>query len=402
MSTTEFTDGENLFASELDNFVENAARNGVLSGWIVTENSTPDMSVLVAAGAGFAGETYASTGTSTNVPITTADPTNPRKDLIVINSVGTLSAVAGTPAAAPNPPDLPDDSTLLAIVDVANGVTAIYNADITGRRLLLGLLQEEMFGAGEIKSAAIGSAQIKDSHIDTGNWTYAKKNAAETITGPWTFNTGLTTFGSNANIKMNQTNIEFFSSTGLRGRLIAYDGEMRFWTNACVLYIKDIVNSSASINIETTGVSGGFFSDGNEEGSVGIYNSAWAQMYSKTFKVGSGDYGYYEQRDDLGDLRKINSYMKKGEHAKKTEWGDPVIDAATLPTYLRDKESLKHYTKEKKLDPIMAYTDLNKMIGWLISISKKLDRRDLEQDAEYELIKAQILEISNRLEALEV
>lgn len=134
----EYSDGDKHYGVDWDNKVEGIHQNGVLTGWTLAQNATPNMSVDVAAGTGFAGQTYVSTGSTTNVSITAAHGTLDRLDIIVMNSSGTLSSIAGTPhATAPNPPDLPADNICLAIVAVDAAVSAIYDADITSRRLLI-------------------------------------------------------------------------------------------------------------------------------------------------------------------------------------------------------------------------------------------------------------------------
>lgn len=119
----------------------------------VTEKSgTPDMSVDVAGGAAYIlGDEATYQGTyfvenrgTTNLAISSADPTNPRKDLVVAKvqdsdysgatDAWSLAVVTGTPAASPTEPTAPDNSITLALVDVPASDTAITNSQITDRR----------------------------------------------------------------------------------------------------------------------------------------------------------------------------------------------------------------------------------------------------------------------------
>lgn len=237
---TDYSEGDTLFAADMDNLVVAAEKNGVLTGWTTVENGTPNMSVNVNLGTGFAGGTYNSTGGDTNVVITASHATLDRIDLIVVNNSGTFSAIAGTPAATPNPPDLPDNSILLAMVDIVATVTAIYNADITARRLLLGSIQKEMIGAGEITNTEIAAgAAIAYSKLNlTGGivntdingaaaiaWSkiavdsdIVYKNEAETITGLWEHNNTLRMIAGNA--------INFRLSATTYGKIFASAGKM--------------------------------------------------------------------------------------------------------------------------------------------------------------------------------
>lgn len=122
----------------------------------VTEKSgTPDMSVDVDTGgvvvlgseAGTQGVYISQAPSTTNLSISASDPTNPRKDLVIArvydqdyasgspstNNI-TLEVVTGTPAASPSIPTVPDNSVILAIVDVAATDTSITDSEITDQR----------------------------------------------------------------------------------------------------------------------------------------------------------------------------------------------------------------------------------------------------------------------------
>lgn len=123
----------------------------------VTEKSgTPNMSVDVAAGAcavkgtegGNTGSNYfVEAQSSTNVVISASDPTNGRRDLIVVRikdqdfasgspstNTATIEVITGTPAASPADPTIPANCLVLARVVVAATVTSIVDANITDLR----------------------------------------------------------------------------------------------------------------------------------------------------------------------------------------------------------------------------------------------------------------------------
>lgn len=119
----------------------------------VTQNGSPNMSVNVAQGMCFIrgsesahqGVYVAYNDATTNVVISAADPTNPRRDLIVVqvrdsaysgasNDVR-IMAVTGTPAASPADPAIPANSFVLARVAVAAAASSITNANITDARV---------------------------------------------------------------------------------------------------------------------------------------------------------------------------------------------------------------------------------------------------------------------------
>lgn len=112
-----------------------------------------NMSVDVAAGACWVKGDYDSNLQPTyryreaalqNVAVSTADPTNPRKDLVVAevldstfsgaSDLGRVRVITGTPAPSPSEPALPNSCLKLAMIDVAAGATSITNANITDKR----------------------------------------------------------------------------------------------------------------------------------------------------------------------------------------------------------------------------------------------------------------------------
>jgi len=118
----------------------------------VTENGTPNMSVNVATGqvlipgteGTYQGVYEVENRGTLNVAIAAADPTNPRKDLIVAKlqdaaysggtNAASIVAVTGTPAGSPAEPAVPANAWVLAMVDVPALDTAITNSQITDRR----------------------------------------------------------------------------------------------------------------------------------------------------------------------------------------------------------------------------------------------------------------------------
>lgn len=118
----------------------------------VTQNGTPNMTVLVATGqvaipgseATYQGTYLCENRGSLAVTISAADATNPRRDLIVarVRDAGysgatnsfAIEAVTGTAAASPVDPTVPANSWVLARVAVAAAATSITNANITDMR----------------------------------------------------------------------------------------------------------------------------------------------------------------------------------------------------------------------------------------------------------------------------
>ena len=109
---------------------------GVVSGCAVTEDpTTPDMTVDVAVGVVVVNGGLVSVSAQANNTIGTADGSNPRIDLVSVNSSGTVVVTAGTAAATPEAPAIPATSVPLAFVLVPASDTAITDAQIVDKRV---------------------------------------------------------------------------------------------------------------------------------------------------------------------------------------------------------------------------------------------------------------------------
>lgn len=147
-------DGEILFDIDYNSLEQALVGTGWRSGWVVTGNAST-LSVDISAGTGFANTSPKSTTASTNKTLATADPTNPRKDLIIWDtSANGLAVVTGVPQAIspsgetnprkmklPAPPDLTaTDDILIAVVYVPAGATLGSQCTIIDKRVRCGTI----------------------------------------------------------------------------------------------------------------------------------------------------------------------------------------------------------------------------------------------------------------------
>lgn len=125
-----------LFQEYLDVLVAGIdGKDCVLSGGACTAQGSPDMTVAVAKCAVLTNGVMKAVAAA-NATITTANGSNPRIDLIVINSSGAIAVRAGTAAASPKPAAKSANDVVLAAVYVPTSDTTIGSDQITSLRML--------------------------------------------------------------------------------------------------------------------------------------------------------------------------------------------------------------------------------------------------------------------------
>lgn len=117
--------------------MEEVVGHGYLSGFKVTQQTTPNMTIKVENGI-----VYMPNGNrwvvaiNNNLAINAADATNPRKDIVYVNSLGVTSYTAGTPSATPVAPNVPSGGLIIAELYIPANVTAVTDYFITDKKVM--------------------------------------------------------------------------------------------------------------------------------------------------------------------------------------------------------------------------------------------------------------------------
>lgn len=126
-----------MFETDTEIVAAGFASNNVATGCAVTAQSTPDMTVHVAAGSIRQAGVLVAVSAG-NLTVNAADGTYGRIDLVSVDPAGALVYTAGSATSQPKPPLLPSATHVaLAFLAVAANAPTITNSRITDKRIIV-------------------------------------------------------------------------------------------------------------------------------------------------------------------------------------------------------------------------------------------------------------------------
>ena len=234
--------------------------SGVISGCAVTAQGSPNMTVAVAAGVVSVAGVRASV-TGANATIGTADGTNPRFDMITINSSGAIATTAGTAASVPELPNIPSVSIVLALIFIPANDTTIATNQITDKRVFIsnggsGVLDNIIWNLGSdgdaalVLSSAIIAADAEVTNVIEGTSDHLATTANSLIISNVTNDGDILFLVSDGGNSKGLLHLD-----GANGRVIIHGGDL-LMSGAQKIYFYDIGGEYMSSDGSTLTITG--------------------------------------------------------------------------------------------------------------------------------------------------
>lgn len=256
--------GDSILASQYNNLIDDAFGASQL---LAHEQATPDLTLKVEKGVYYVGNTRVDFAGGDS-PSFTAPTTNPRIDLLVIDSAGVLSRVVGTEAASPTAPAYPADKLVICEVYNRVGQTTIRDVDTAGQGYVY----------KDVRPFLGGAYIVSDSQVDVNAAIQISKIRKNSDILPETdnlYNLGSPTlqWAEVRAKKLYNDNTEIggkFGGTGADGALSISSGTTTLDCGAAAVFVKNYTS------ISITGTAKLAFTNPHANGTIIILKSRGA------------------------------------------------------------------------------------------------------------------------------
>lgn len=237
--------------SDFNSLIDAISGNGIHNGMTVSANGT-GLGVNVAAGS------YTTNGTKVQyvgatpaVTLSTADPTNARIDIIVADSSGVISAVAGIASASPDYPAIPSGKIRLAIINVTAGLVTLLSGNVYDAQVMIPISK----GSATI-SVSTSSVTVSDRAIKTGAKVFITSRNSPAWSNAHTHTMNFNGGGTfSFNLVVNGIRNEFVKSggavNGITGIQTTVLSNEYFWVDTVVDGTSFKINTASNISSTT-------------------------------------------------------------------------------------------------------------------------------------------------------
>jgi hypothetical protein len=159
-------------------------KSGVISGCLVSAQTSPDQTVQVSAGEVLTEGVYKTVSSSSNLSVGLGSSAGPRFDLVVVASTGALQVRQGTSSTNPTFPTLSSGDVVLAAIYRTSGTSStVANTQIIDKRIIM-MSNDSRTGVGEPSGS---DGNIGDFYINTTVTTITGRSQLWVKTGASTW-----------------------------------------------------------------------------------------------------------------------------------------------------------------------------------------------------------------------
>lgn len=170
-----YGDQSEVDSVDLDIITSGTQQRGIKSGGAVTQHGPVNLSVDVASGVGVYDGTEFTWNSASGLVISAADSSNPRFDLVVVSTAGTVSISAGTASSDAKFPAIPANSIVLASIFIPATAGSVATGQIVDKRITI----SGLFSAGAAGGQTLIGGTAASENLILRSTSHATKGLIE-------------------------------------------------------------------------------------------------------------------------------------------------------------------------------------------------------------------------------